>query len=381
MRASLLVAAVAAASVFLSTVPRVLASVGALPPPWLLFGWSDVLQTWKDSGLAGHHLPFRDVAFEYPPVVGYVAGALSLASDGYVTYLIGWSCVVALSAAVAAAALTRHAGWRRGLIYWALTPQLLLFSAINFDVLAATAVTLAAIAARRGREGASLVALAFGTATKLFPVVSAPLLPLRLAMRGQSRRSLAALAAFGVALVGLYLPATLAPSSILPFTSAYAYGAVTNVDSIWGIIRELALATGHDLTGWIVPISLLGAGVTYLILVVPRAIRAADPVVGFALATVTLLFWSRLYSPQYSLWLLPFFVLLPFRRDSFVALTVADVVVFFTTYPLTLLVVAYDVAVVLRAFLIGAVLLRHGALLLMARDCLALARPGVGARP
>lgn len=111
------------------------------------------------------------------------------------------------------------------------------------------------------------------------------------------------------------------------------------------------------------------AALTYLTLVLPRARPAHDPVVGFGLATVTLLVCSRLYSPHNSLWLLPFFVLLPLRVRSFVLLTIAKVGVFFTIYPLTLVIDASDplrTAFLAALFASGA--LRVVALVVMWRD-------------
>lgn len=72
-----------------------------------------------------------------------------------------------------------------------------------------------------------------------------------------------------------------------------------------------------------------------ILAVMPRAARAADPAVGVALAAVALLFWTRLYSPQFSLWILPFFALLPLSRRALGALLLGDLAVFFTVYPLS----------------------------------------------
>jgi len=77
------------------------------------------------------------------------------------------------------------------------------------------------------------------------------------------------------------------------------------------------------------------------------------------------LLWSRLYSPQFSLWALPFFALAALPVRAFVLLTVADVGVFLTVYPLTLTErLAVDVRDLLLATLAAAVVLRHVALLL-----------------
>ena len=95
------------------------------------------------------------------------------------------------------------------------------------------------------------------------------------------------------------------------------------------------------------------------------------------LATVTLLLWSRLYWPQYSLWLLPSFLLLPLRARSFVLLTIADIGMFFTIYPLTLVLDGSDpLRTVFFAALFASVALRVVALIVIWRD---IARVAVAA--
>src|SRR5262249_41106194 len=119
----------------------------------------------------------------------------------------------------------------------------------------------------------------------------------------------------------------------------------------------------------------IGLALTYLGLVMPRAVRAGDPVVGFALAAATVLLWNRFYSPQYALWLLPFFALLPLRTRTFVWLTAADVAVYFAIFTLTLVLRPGDAltqptAAVVTAAVVG----RHAALIAFWRDAARLAR-------
>jgi hypothetical protein len=117
----------------------------------------------------------------------------------------------------------------------------------------------------------------------------------------------------------------------------YAVGIRSNVDSIWGLAERFLATLGVPNAGAIIlAVTIVGLAATYLRLVLPRGQRAADPAVGFGLATIALLFWTRLYSPQYSLWLLPFFALLALPVRAFALLAIADVGVFFTIYPLTL---------------------------------------------
>ena len=125
----------------------------------------------------------------------------------------------------------------------------------------------------------------------------------------------------------------------------------------------------------IVVVTTTGVVATYLLHVLPHARRASDPVLSFGLATTVLLFWSRLYSPQYSLWLLPFFVLLPLSARRFALLTAADIGVFVTVYPLTLVRRSPDDAtsIALLGALAAFVTLRQVAIVAVWR---ALARAG-----
>ncbi|MBI3522830.1 MAG: DUF2029 domain-containing protein [Chloroflexi bacterium] len=368
------VALVAFVVALASAAPRVLAAQGLLPGPLIVLGWSDPLDLWYTDQLIGHRVPYRDIPFAYPPLVGYLVGLLSLLVPGVTWYIAGWGIVIALAAAAAAYALARAATPVRALAFWACSAQLLLLSAINFDVLASLFVVLAAVAARQAARTRSLVLLAFGAAAKLFPFALAPVVILRALADRDRRGAVLGAATFALALGLIYLPASLGVDSTAQRTATYAYGDLVNRDSVWGLISAMFGSNGIDIRPLIAPLSLAGTALTYLVLVVPRAWRTRDPVVGFALATLTLLLWSRLYSPQYSLWLLPFFVLLPLRTRTYVYLTIADVGVFFTIFPLTLLrPVGVDAAFLYIGMSVF-VALRHVSLVLMWRDVTATAR-------
>ncbi len=372
------VASIAALVVALSVTPRVLGAIGLLPHILLELGWSDVLATWNDSHLPGHRLPYVDLGFAYPPVIGYLAGAISLLVDGFVGYALVWGVVIAAASAAGAFAFARHAGPRRTLLYWACAPQMLLLSGINFDVLPAALLGAAAIAARRRADLRAGAWLALATASKLFPAVALPAYLWRLVSTGTPRRALAAAAVFGGVLAVVYLPSALAPYPATAFVGTYALGVAANIDSPWVLVERTASAAGLDGRSAVLGVTYVGFALTYLLLVMPRARRAADPAISFALATVTLLLWSRLYSPQYSLWVLPFFVLLPLRARSFILLSVADIGVFFTIYPLTLVVAESDpLRPAFFAALFAFVALRVVALIVIWRDVARLARISV----
>jgi hypothetical protein len=342
----------------LSVAPRVLLAAGALPSGLRPFVWSDALFTYE-RGLSGHRVPYLDTPFEYPPVVGILSGVFSLASDRAAVYVALWGIVVVVAATATAAILVRAAGPRRTLLYFALTPELLLLSGINFDLLATGFFAGALVAARGGREGLSVASLGLGTATKLFPAAAAPLAVLR----GRNRLAVGAL--FVGVLAALYAPTSLGARGASSSVGFYLFGIAPNLDSPWGIVAR-ALDVTVSSGGWVVlVVTLVGLAVTYALAVVPRA-RTADPIALYALAVLTLMLWSRLYSPQYSLWALPLFVLLPLGGRLFALLAAADTLVYLTIYPLTLVRWSPDdlVPTLLLGLLVIGVGARHLALVL-----------------
>lgn len=349
----------AAVVVLAGALPRIALAAGALPDALRAFTWSDALFTYL-RGLAGHRLPYRDTPFEYPPLIGAISGLFSLLTDDPVTYVALWALVLAAAAGACGVLLTRAAGARRALLYWALAPQLLLLGSLNFDVLPTTLVAAAAVAQRQGREVSSAIALATGTATKLFPAASVPIAFLR----ARHPRRFVLVTAAVLALI--YVPTALQPYSSAGGVAFYIAGIDANIDSVWGLLERVLAALGMPSPKvFVVVLTLAGLGATYVVLVLPRAARAADPAAAFALATVALLFWSRLYSPQYSLWLLPFLALLAIDVRRYALLVVADAGVFLTIYPLTLVQRTADDAagVLLLAALASFVVLRHIALI------------------
>lgn len=365
-----LAVAVACVSAAASEVPRLLLAAESLPAALRPFVWSDLHATFLFRGLALGRLPYLDVPFEYPPLFGYAAGAFVLLTRDALAYLTLWSSVVVVAAGLAAYALARAAGPALALRYWSLSPQLLLLAGVNVDVVPAALTIAAVLLARAGRAGQAQVALALGAATKLFPAVAAPVLVLQ-SWGAERRAAIVGGLAFSLVFAGLSLPAALAPHSAALGFGFYAYGIGANVDSVWGLLeaalRGLGLAQADTV---VVGLTLVGLAASYVLLVVPRARRGGDPAVAVALAVLVLLLWTRRYSPQYSLWLLPFFALLRLPASTFALLAFADILVFLTIYPLTLVAWApSDVRpAILLSGLAAGVVLRHLALLATWRD-------------
>lgn len=323
------VALLAAAAVAIGLIPRVLLASGALPDALRPFTWSDPLFVYE-RGLTGHRLPYVDTPFEYPPVIGLFTAAFSLVAPSATVFVALWGGLAICCAAIAALLLADAGGVERTRRMFALAPQLLLLGSLNFDLLAVAFMIAALVAARSRHDGRTAVALALGAASKLFPLAAAPVAVLRAA------RPLRSAAIVGAVLAACYLPAVLAGRSASAGPLFYLVGIDANFDSPWGLVaRLLAAAEIPNAQSLVTAITLIGLAVTFVVAVIPRA-RAADPVAAFGLAIVATLLWSRLYSPQYSLWILPFFVLLPIGAGAFALLTAGDLLVFFSVSPLTL---------------------------------------------
>lgn len=368
-RDRLLPALIAVVVVLLGGAPRLLLAAGLLPEWARAFVWSDALFTYE-RGLIGHRLPYLDTPFEYPPVLGIIAGAFSLFFADSATYVAAWTVLLAATAGVCAYVLgMASAGSPWVLRYWSLTPQLLLLSTVNFDVLPATLLAAAAVAQRSGRELVAAAALATGTATKLFPLASAPIALLRARRRGL------VLAILATIVGALYVSTSFLPNSSARGLAFYGTGIPSNIDSVWGLLERGILIAVPAASTLLLVLTLSGLALTYVLHVLPRAARAADPAVAFGLATVVLLFWSRLYSPQYSLWLLPFFALSAIGGRAFTLLSLADIGVFFTIYPLTLVRRGPEdlASIALLGALAAFVVLRQVALVVIWRSLLRLA--------
>lgn len=353
-------ALLAATAVLIGGLPRVLLAAGTLPDVLRPFTWSDPLFTYV-RGLEGHRLPYFDALFEYPPVLGFGTGLFSLLAPNAVWYVAVWTIVLALCAGATAYLLTPFASARRVAWTWAIAPQLVLLGSLNFDLVAVVFLVAAIVCQRTGRSLRAVLFLALGTATKLFPAAALPAALARL-----SRRHVA-VALFVAIVAGLTLPTLFAPWSAITGVVYYA-SLGSNLDSPWGMLARVLSAFGLPAADAIVLVITL-AGLVFSYAIALRYARSA-PAVAYGLAVLAVMLWARRYSPQYSLWILPTLVLAPVAGRTVALLAVADTLVFLTVSPLTLVTRtgAEPMDIALLGALAAAVVLRHGALIMVWRS-------------
>lgn len=303
------------------------------------FCYTDIVPLLGTEQLTGDRLPYIDACEEfdgncdeYPVLSMYtmrLAGWISNANPGYFYVNV---VLLSVAAVVVTVCLYLMVGPRA--LYFALAPTLAIYAYINWDLVAVALAAVGTLAYLRRRDVWSGVFLGLGAAAKLYPaLLVVPFVVGRFRSREPDRGIYLAWAAAG-SWLAVNLPFMVAaPDSWWTFFGFNSRRAA-DWDSLWFIACETV--TGQGCVN--VRAVTLGSVVFFvgLVAVVWWAKRARDP--GFARWTlgfpiiVLFLLSNKVYSPQYSLWLLPWFaVALPNVR-LFLAFEMADAAVFLARF-------------------------------------------------
>jgi uncharacterized membrane protein len=309
---------------------------------WTSLCYSDISFLYRERGFSEGSLPYADTRLEYPVLTGaimqgsaYVAQAASPQDAGPVAESGRFYDVTAVVLGIAAlitvfatARTIRRRPWDGLLI--AASPVLLLSATINWDLVAVAATSLAILAWTRRRGALTGVFLGLGTAAKLYPVLLLGAL-LLVVVRSPRRRQDAGqfAAAVGAAIVtwaAVNLPVYLwAPDGWKAFFTFNTERAA-DFGSIWFALdlNDVSLPDPINLV-------VVAAAVVLLIAIVVLAFTAPEPPrlapLAF-LAVAAFLLVSKVWSPQYALWLLPLAVLARPRWRDVLIWQLAEVVYF-----------------------------------------------------
>lgn len=273
-----------------------------------------------------------DGDLEYPVGTGlFVGGVAQIADDGqsFFRWNAFFLAVAGLLAIALTAALARHP--RRTLLF-ALAPAVVLYAFHNWDLLAVALMTVGLFAFWRRADRLAGVALGLGAAAKVFPGL---ILPALAVARWRERRSVpwGMVVAAGAAFAALNFPVLLANPAgwLLPWD--FQSTRFPNYETSWYMLyRHLGEVGGGfwwttfpRLSG-LASTALFAGGALWLLRAESRRERIRPYALAFGLLIVFLL-TSKVYSPQFALWLLPFFVLVRMPWQSFVAFALTDVAV------------------------------------------------------
>jgi uncharacterized membrane protein len=309
-----------------------------------LLCYTDIIPLLTTEQLAGGRLPFLDPCTptpesrcdEYPVLTMYFMRAAGWVSDanyrGFfavnvaLLWVCAWIVAVCLYAMVGARAL-----------YFALAPTLLIYGTVNWDLFAVAFATGALLAFFDRRDVLAGVLLGLGASAKFYPVMLA--LPL-IAQRLQDRQPDRAIR-LGWATAGSWFAVNLpfmitAPAAWLTFFR-FNSERCADFDSLWAIGWRYLHEGGGAACSETPTINVASFAAFVTVFVVAWAVkrRRFHDFPRWTLAfplIVSFLLTSKVYSPQYGLWLLPLFALaLPSLR-GFVAFSLTDLAVFVTRF-------------------------------------------------
>lgn len=276
------------------------------PESWYVHSWrqlayTDLVALYLQQGLASHPIPYLETRLEYPVVVG-AAQYLASFAPGPAGYLAAAGLMLgAAGLGVVWLVLRMNPSAR----VWAFTatPPLLLYASMNWDLLALLFALLGLHLFKRRREGWSALFLALGIWTKLFPAVLLAWVIFRRAME-RDWGSVARMAGIvGGVSVALNLPIYLvSPQGWLHFFQ-FQGARAPDAGSVWSYLAGWSVST-VNLASLLVSV----VGIAALAVVGMRR-GMGDHEFGLG-GLALLILASKVTSPQYDLWLMPFLALL-----------------------------------------------------------------------
>jgi uncharacterized membrane protein len=297
--------------------------------------YSDAVPLFGSYGLGDGALPYLDAQVEYPVLTGALMALAAAGARAYgvavgsvgllpdvppvqaftvLTCLLLSVCALVLVRAVLG--LSGRRPWDAAMI--GLSPVLLVQAFTNWDLLAVALATLGMLAWARSRPVLAGALLGLGIAAKFYPVLLLGVLFVLCLRAGRLRAWAATVVAAVVAWAAVNVPVALVATDNWSWFFVFSQQRPANPESIWNIalhstgqrILDGPLAAGEApaVLNAVVMVCLLAwaAGVAWLGMAAPVRPRVAQ--LAFVLVAGFLLL-NKVWSPQFSLWLLPLAVL------------------------------------------------------------------------
>jgi uncharacterized membrane protein len=329
-----------------------------------LMCYTDVLALYYNEGLSDGQVPYRDHPVEYPVLTGAFMGALGLPVHALATagskpgastlakdftginqgqWFYNLNALVLSGLAIASVALMLGLRRRRpwDLAMFALSPALFLTATVNWDLLAVGFAVFGIYAWAKRYPALAGILLGLGTAAKLWPgFLFIPLLLLGLRTR-RFGDAFAASAAGLVTWAAVNLPVAFGYGDA--WREFFHLNRTRGIDwgTLWYLGEHFPFVGVLPRFGWfdthIPALNLLTyalfavccVGIGLLVFLAPRPPRLAQ--LAFLVVAAFLIF-SKVWSQQYVLWLLPLAVLARPRWGVFLAWQLAEVLYFCAFY-------------------------------------------------
>lgn len=318
---------------------------------WRRMCFNDIELLYYSRGLAADPVPYVNgsglnpdgtlIGFsEYPVLTGlllYVAALLSDDVESFFAWNVAMLSVFALATTIL---LFIAVPDRRRVAYWAAAPPLTLYAFHNWDLLAILCATAGLFLFVRGKMWQSGLAIALGGCAKLYPLVFLPILGLALLAeeRRLGPRSLRfGLGAFG-GLLGVNGPFILLDFEMWKLTYTFHAQRTPNFETVWWASRHFGDRWGHEWAGTLAEkqfldtVGLVGMLLVLVGLGVLVTLRRMPPIPACFVALLAFLLLNKVFSIQYTLWVMPFFALLSMPTRNFLALVTGDVITYVSIF-------------------------------------------------
>ena len=326
-------------------------------------------------------LPYRDFAFEYPPLAApaiALPGVLGTGEESFRWAFALWTLAGAAAVVLLCGGLARATGGnpRRAMLAVALMPVLCgALVRTHFDIFPVALLLGGLLLLCRDRPRAGLAVLGLGAMTKLFPLVAVPVALAWLVARGRRREAwqgalacaatIAVLAGAALAVspdgaadaVRYHLDRPVqvesSPAMVLGALDAVGVGTVVSVSS------HRSDGVLHDASGAVAAL-LAGVMVGLVLLLASRVGRTPrELVVASLAATIAFALFGKVLSPQFVIWALPLGALaLAWRRYALAAAVALAAILTQVEFP-----AHYFQVVAREPNALALVALRNGALL------------------
>ena len=296
--------------------------------------YSDTVVFYYSRNLAAHTLPYVHQPFEYPVLTGFAIWLAAWAPD-ISGYFLATSALL-LACFLGCFVLLARLGPSVRLSRYAAAPGLLLYGVLNWDALGLIGLVGGIYCARRRHFGWAGIVLALGASAKLFPAFILPVILIRAwyasrslvpsgALRNAGERllrraqpALRLLAGFAAVTVALNLPLALLNYDGWSYFLNFQATRGINPDAIWS---HLPAAADRVISVWFVELVLFVVIVTCIEVGLNRG---AGWEAGCLLCVLAFLLFTRDYSPQYDLWVLPLLAILACPLLLWVVFVVLD---------------------------------------------------------
>jgi len=285
---------------------------------------------------------------EYPALTGVLIGVIAEVTHDGVTFFRVTSVILAVFALLSLVLLWRLARTQWRLFFFALAPSLVLYAFHNWDLFAVFLMCAGLFAFNRRADGSAGVWLGLGAAAKVFPGL---ILPALLLARRRETGKIPGRMIVGatVSFVAVNVPFAIIDRAGWWAPWKFQSSRFPNFETSWyNIFCHLAprcelrlgtfwTATYPGLTSY-ASAALFLVGIAWLLRAESKRAIFRPYATSFGILLIWLLA-AKVYSPQYALWLLPFFVLVEIPWGGFAAFAVTDAAVwiavsaYFISYP------------------------------------------------